>query len=69
MTKAVIPSELVDDNFTSTEVKDVVKRISQIDDPDKQMQLIDDPQSWMRVIGNYKNWQKDSKCIHSLQPF
>jgi len=47
------PRELVDDNFAHTEVKDVIKRIFELDDRDKQMQLIEDhSRLWMRVIGS-----------------
>ena len=47
------PKELVDDNFQRTEVKDVIKRIFELDDLDKQMKLIEDhSRLWMRVIGS-----------------
>jgi hypothetical protein len=47
------PKTLVDDNITGTEVKDVIKRIFEIDDRDKQMKLIDDHSKlWMKVIGS-----------------
>ena len=47
------PKELVDDNFQRTEVKDVIKRIFELDNLDKQMKLIEDhSRLWMRVIGS-----------------
>jgi len=47
------PYQLVDDNFEQTEVKDVIKRIFELDDKDKQMKLIEDhSRLWMRVVGS-----------------